>query len=121
IHSIIYYVLLNLAIIVGSYIIIKYQIVKYKDIHLKIEQKEEKKEMLKYNTALTVFPALGLVFGGLVGKTEILKYYVVIGLNILFMLLFVYFAAKFIHRYFFMKANMRFVSYEEPTKKEKKK
>ena len=121
IHSIMYYVLLNLAIIVGSYIIIKYQIVKYKDIHLKLEQKEKKKITSKDSAVIAITPVLGLMVGRFVGKTEVLKYYYVLAVDIFLIMLFIYFAAKFIHRYFFMKANMRFVSYEEPTKKEKKK
>lgn len=118
IHSIMYYIIVNLVLIIIFYIIIRYQLDKYKEIHVKLKQGNTN-QAKKYGVVIAVVPVIGLILGQFVGRTEVLKYYYVLGVNFFLMLLLFYIGVKFIHKYFFMKANMDYVIYQEPSKKEK--
>ncbi|MBU5465369.1 hypothetical protein KQI49_00825 [Virgibacillus sp. MSJ-26] len=120
IYSIMYYIILNFAIIISSYVIIKYQITKFKDIHLKLKYSDKNNKNSRYATVIAIVPALGYIVGQFVGEAEILKYYYVLGVDFFLTLLCVYIATKFIHRYYFMKANMDYVVFQKPNKREKK-
>lgn len=115
ITSVLYYVSINVIILISSSILIKYQIDKYSGDPTK---KRVKKIPSQITIALySVAPAIGLMLAYATADTVILKHYATMGVVFSFLLLFVYFAAKFTHRYFFMKANMDYVKFEQPSKK----
>lgn len=117
ISSVLYYVTINVVIFIASYLIIKYQIDKYTGDPTK---ERVKKNPSQFTIALySGAPAVGLILAYATGDTAVLKHYVTLGFILLFLLFFVYFAAKFTHRYFFMKVNIDYVTLEQPSKKEK--
>lgn len=117
ISFVLYYVMINVIIFVASYLLIKYQIDKYSGDPTK---ERVKKNPSQFTIALySGAPAVGLILAYATGDTAVLKHYVSLGVSFLFLFFFVYFAAKFTHRYFFMKANIDYVTLEQPSKKEK--
>lgn len=112
--SITYYLFLNLIILIVSFIIIKWQVRKYNNIEFKHDQAENQNRSM---TAIVVVPALGFILGDYISGTTVFKYYYVIGMDLFLLFLFVYIGTKFTHRYFFIKANMDYVTYQKPPKK----
>lgn len=59
--------------------------------------------------------------GYIVGRSTGNNHYIVLLLLVFFMLFSAYMAAKFLYRFFFMKANLAFVKYHPLSNKKKKK
>ncbi|WP_405101049.1 hypothetical protein [Oceanobacillus sp. FSL H7-0719] len=118
ITSVFYYIIINLTTILLAYIFVKYQIDKYAG-----DPTKEKKSgnQSKYMGVLTIAPAIGYILGQSVQETIILKHVISLIVIYFFAILFMYVAAKFLHRYFFMRANMDYVNYHPYSNKEKKK
>lgn len=117
ISSIYYYIVINFVIVILSYILLKYQIDKYSSDPLK---EQESRNQSKYMGLLVVAPAIGYIIGQNTQDTFILKHFIMLVVLYFFILFNVYVAAKFLHRFFFMKANMAYVKFQQPSKKEKK-
>lgn len=116
-----YYVVLNLIIIISSFILVRYQIMKYRDIKKRdIDEEAESLSQSKHLGLLAIFPALGYITGQVTSDTVMLKHYITLTSNIFITLFYVYIAAKFIHKYYFMKANMDYVVFQKPSKRERK-
>ena len=118
ITSVFYYIIIDLAAIISIYILVKYQIDKYAG-----DPTKEKKggNQSKYMGVLTIAPAIGYILGQSVQDTIVLKHVISLAVIYFFAIFFVYVAAKFLHRYFFMRANMDYVNYYPYSNKEKKK
>lgn len=70
---------------------------------------------------LTISPAIGYMVAQSVQETIVLQQFFSLIIVYISVILLMYAAAKFLHRYFFMKANMDFVNYHPYPNKEKKK
>uniref|UniRef100_UPI0009A7543B hypothetical protein n=1 Tax=Paraliobacillus ryukyuensis TaxID=200904 RepID=UPI0009A7543B len=118
ITSVFYYIIINLAAIISTYTLVKYQINKYAG-----DPTKEKKSgnQSKYMGVLTIAPAIGYILGQSVQNTIVLKNAITLVVIYFFSIFFVYTAAKFLHRYFYMRANRDYVSYQPYSNKEKKK
>jgi len=117
ITSIYYYIVINFVTIFISSILVKYQIDKYSRDPLK---EQESGNQSKYIGLLALAPAIGYMLGQSAQDTFILKHFIALVVFYFFTLLNVYVAAKFIHRYYFMKANMDYVVFQKPSKRERK-
>lgn len=100
------------------YICVKYQINKYAGDPTK-ERKQSNQS--KYMGVLTAAPAIGYILGQSMQETIVLKHIISAVVIYSFSILFMYIGARFLHRYFFMKANMDYVNYHPYSNKEKKK
>src|SRR5699024_10904098 len=118
ITTVLYYVIINLASVILMYICVKYQIDKCAGDPTK-ERKRHNQS--KYMGILTAAPAIGYIFGQSVQETVVLKHVISAAVIYFFAILLMYIAAKFLHRYFFMRANMVYVNYQPYFNKEKKK
>src|SRR5699024_6573748 len=118
ISSLLYYVVINLATITLIYICIKYQFNKYGGDPTK---ERKRGNQSKYIGVLTVAPAIGLILGQSIQETVILKHVISTAVIYFFSILLFFIAAKFIHRYFFMKVNMKYVIYQPISNKEREK
>lgn len=116
--SVFYYIIINLTSILLTYILVKYQIDKYAG-----DPTKEKKigNQSKYMGLLTASPAIGYMTAQSVQETIVLKQVFALIIVYIFVILLMTVAAKFLHRYFFMKANMAYVNYQPLSQKEKKK
>src|SRR5690625_3357094 len=117
ITSIYYYIVINFVTIFISSILVKYQIDKYSRDPLK---EQESGNQSKYIGLLALAPAIGYMLGQSAQDTFILKHFIALVVFYFFTLLNVYVAAKFIHRYYFMKANMFYVVVRIRSKRERK-
>lgn len=118
ITSPLYYIVINLATILLMYILIKYQIDKYAGDPTK-ERKNGNQP--KYMGTLSAASAIGYMLGQSVRETIILQNVLLLISIYIFIIFMLYGAAKFLHRYFFMKANMDYVNYHPYTNKEQQK
>lgn len=119
--TILYYVIMNALTLSSMYFIIRNQIVKYRNINYGDESgKRRENKQSKYTGILVVVPVIGYFLGQNVSRSSLFEYFYTIGISFFFTLLSVYIGAKFVHKYFFMKANMNYVRYEKPSKQEKK-
>ncbi|MBP1971414.1 hypothetical protein J2Z83_003553 [Virgibacillus natechei] len=118
ITSVFYYIIINLTAILLTYILVKYQIDKYAG-----DPTKEKKSgnQSKYLGLLTIAPAIGYILAQSVQETVVLKHVFSLIVVYFFAIFLVYAAAKFLHRYFFMRENMDYVNYHPLSNKEKKK
>ncbi|HLR52730.1 MAG TPA: hypothetical protein VK072_07645 [Candidatus Avamphibacillus sp.] len=66
-------------------------------------------------------PGMAYLLTVITKRIEGLNEFLTIASFYFFIIFCAYFAAKFLHRYFFMKANMKYVSYQPITAKERKK
>ena len=78
------------------------------------------RDQSKYIGLVTVAPAIGYILALIIADTIILKHYVTLGMNFILFLIYGYFGARFLHKYFFMKTNIDYVSFQTPAKKEYK-
>lgn len=115
--SIYFYFFITLSLVILSYLLVKYQIDKYSKDPL---QKPVSQKQSKYLGVAILAPAIGYILGQSVQDTLILKHLIAVIVMYFFVLFNVYIAAKFLHRFFFMKANMDYVTFQKPSKKEKK-
>src|SRR5699024_3833991 len=115
-----------LVTIISAYILLKYQINKYAgDPTKEIKKSNQSKYMLLLSTA----PGLGYLSYQTIKGTGVLESAILTAVIYLFAIFFVvfvyiffvYVAAKFLHRYFFIRTNMKYVTYQPITTKEKKK
>ncbi|GGB34744.1 hypothetical protein GCM10011409_10240 [Lentibacillus populi] len=118
ITSVFYYIVINLTSILLTYIFVKYQIDKYSGDPTKEKKRGNKS---KYMGALAIAPAIGYMLGQSVQETIVLKFVIALIVIYFFAIFLVYAAAKFLHRYFFMKANMDYVNYHPYSNKKKEK
>ncbi|WP_026909133.1 hypothetical protein [Paucisalibacillus globulus] len=117
INSILYYGLINLSLLITSYILVKYQIDKYSGDPTKEGKKHDQS---KYMGLLSVSPAIGYLLALSTKGNSTLQLAIMMIMIFFLILLYVYVAAKFIHRYYFMKTNIDIVILQTPTKKEYK-
>lgn len=118
ITSAFFYVIMILVTIISAYILLKYQINKYAgDPTKEIKKSNQSKYMLLLSTA----PGLGYLSYQTIKGTGVLESAILTAVIYLFAIFFVYVAAKFLHRYFFIRTNMKYVTYQPITTKEKKK
>src|SRR5699024_915986 len=89
IQSIMYYVFLNIIIVIVFYIIIRREVNKYENIGLS-NTHDEKSNHKAYMIAIAIVPALGFIAGDYISGTSVFKYYYVIGMDLFLMFLFVY-------------------------------
>src|SRR5699024_12487164 len=118
IFSLFFYIIINVTSIVLIYFCIKYQFNKYG----RDPTKERKRgNQSKYIGVLTVAPAIGLILGQSIQETVILKHVISTVVIYFFSILLFFIAAKFLHRYFFIKVNMKYVIYQTIFNKERAK
>lgn len=118
ITSLFYYIIINVATILLMYILVKYQIDKYAG-----DPTKEKKigNQSKYMGLLTASPGIGYMVAQSVQETIVFKHVFAIIIVYISAILLLTIAAKFLHRYFYMRANMDYVNYHPYSNKEKKK
>jgi len=118
ITSIFYYIVINLASILLTCYLVKYQIDKYTG---DLTKEREHSNQVKYMGLLTIAPALGYIVTQGLRDTVILQVVLALISMYIFLIFMVYAAAKFLHRFFFIKKNMKYVKYYPISDKEKKK
>ena len=118
ISSSLFYMIVNITFLIMSYILIKYQIIRYSENQRKEQQKSDQS---KYIGLMIISPAIGLILFQLTKDTSLLQLTIMVALIYLLSLFYVYVAAKFIHKYLFMKVNIDYVTFQTPIKKEYKK
>src|SRR5699024_4299213 len=118
ITSVVSHIIIILTTILSVYILVKYQIKKYASDTIK-ERKES--NQYKYTGVLSATPGIAYLFTVITKRIYGLNDVLHIFSIYLFVIFCAYFAAKFLHRYFFMKANMKYVRYQPITAKERKK
>lgn len=118
ITSSLYYIVLIVTTLILYYVFIKHQIDKYAG-----DPTKERKRMnqSKFYPLLAAAPANGYNFHSSIQDTYMIKHIVALVCVYFFSLFFMYLAAKFIHRYFFIRVNMNFVNYYPLTYKKRKK
>ncbi|WP_026909132.1 hypothetical protein [Paucisalibacillus globulus] len=117
ISSVIYYSVLTLTLLMSSIILIKYQIDKYAG---DLTKEKKSRDQSKYIGLVTVAPAIGYILALITADTTILKHSVTLGMNFILFLIYGYFGARFLHKYFFMKTNIDYVNFQMPAKKDYK-
>ncbi|MBY7142364.1 hypothetical protein KFZ56_04495 [Virgibacillus sp. NKC19-3] len=118
ITSLFYYIIMNVASIVLMYIYVRYQINKYAGDPTR---ERKRSNQSKYMGLLTASPAIGYILGQSMQETTVLKHVFATVVIYFFVILFMYIASKFLHRYFFIRANMDYVNYHPYSNKEKNK
>ncbi len=118
ITSVFLYIIMVLTIFICIYILIKYQINKFSHNPTK-ERKGT--DQYKYMGLLSASPGLGYLFFVLVKDNSILDDMVTIVIVYFFAIICTTVAAKFLHRYIFMKTNIKYVKYQPINAKERKK
>ncbi|GAA5417019.1 hypothetical protein Pryu01_02080 [Paraliobacillus ryukyuensis] len=118
ITSVFYYIMINVATILFMYILVKYQIDRYTGDPTK--EKKIRSES-KYMGLLSASPGIGYILAQSVQETVVLKHVFSLIVVYFFAIFLAYAAAKFLHRYFYMRANRDYVSYQPKSNKEKKK
>lgn len=112
--SMLYYIIMVLILVISSIFIIKSQLDTYK----RDPCEELDKQSSKYKGLLYIGPGLGIVLAGVTRDTNVyIETFTTIGIIFILFLLYVYFAARFIHKYLFMKANVHLVTFQRPSKK----
>lgn len=121
IEAVSYYVISTL-IFIGVFVgFVFYQTKKYANIEDKISKNKKKNQNAKYAAVIAIFPALGYSVSQLaMDQSDLIMYGVMYFVFWIFVVLMIYFAARFLHQYVYMKLNMRFVIFENPGKKEMK-
>lgn len=117
ITSLFYYIVISVSTILLVYIFVKYQIDKFSGDPT---QERKKSNQSKYMGLLSAAPGLGYLFSISMRDSPLELIFNVLCVYFFAMFL-AYFAAKFIHRYFFMKTNMEYVTYQPTTYKKRKK
>ena len=113
-----YYMIICLVLIVSTVFVIQLQINKYKGDP---KGKGQVKKKFKYKSLLYIGPGLGVVIAGLTRDTNIyIETIATIGIIFMMYLVYVYFASRFIHKYFFIKTNIHLVTFQKPSKKQDK-
>lgn len=120
ISSTFYYALLFIGLLAMFAILVFYQIKKYSNITGKSKQDGKLGLLHQLGIVLAVFPALGYSFFQGIKHNEILMNSVLLVISIFLSGFGAYMAAKQIHKYFFMKANMHFVRFIKPGGKKKR-
>ncbi|MEC2159606.1 hypothetical protein [Virgibacillus halodenitrificans] len=120
-----YYVISTILYLLITGILVSYQFYKYSSIKKKtmqsVRKEREKESSNKYGYVIVLFPALGYTLSQTVMKqSDVAMYSLVYFAFLLLSIVLAYFAAKYLHKYFFMKANMEFVRFQTPSKKEMK-
>src|SRR5690625_1742763 len=117
ISALIYYIVINMILVISIYFFIKYQTDKFSR-----DPTEEQNRANPYKNAafLSTVPILGSVIGQQLTDNDPLEFFIILGLIFFIYYFHVYAAAKFMHRYFFIKENFAYMSYEKPTKTERK-
>lgn len=118
VSSVFYYIIINLATILLLYILVKYQLDRYAGDPTK---EKKNRNQSKYMGLLTASPAIGYIIGQSVQETVVFKQVFAVIIVYMSVILFMTVAAKFLHRYFFMKANMAYVNYQPYSNKKTKK
>jgi len=118
ITSTVFYIIIAIVTIVLVYILVKYQLHKYSGDPIK-ERKES--NQYKYMGLVTASPGIGYLFYVLIEKNTMLEDIISMVSIYYFAIICSYTAAKFLHRYFFMKANMNYVIYQPHGNKKKEK
>ena len=112
--SILYYIIIVLILVISSVFMIKSQLDTYK----RDPCEELDKPPSNYKGLLYIGPGLGIVLAGVTRDTNVyIETFTTIGIIFMLYLLYIYFAARFIHKYLFMKANMHLVTFQKPSKK----
>jgi len=117
ISALIYYIVINMILVISIYFFIKYQTDKFSR-----DPTEEQNRANPYKNAafLSTVPILGSVIGQQLTDNDPLEFFIILGLIFFILYFHIYAAAKFMHRYFFIKRNFAYMSYEKPSKKERK-
>src|SRR5690625_5163541 len=117
ISALIYYIVINMLLVISTYFFIKYQIDKFSR-----DPTEEQNRANPYKNSafLSTVPILGSVIGRKLTDIDPLEFLFILGLIFFIYYFHVFAAAKFMHRYFFIKENFAYMSYEKPSKKERK-
>lgn len=121
ITSKVYYVFLSFAFLAIFFVIVRHQIKKYSNLSEKIKEEYKAGYLEKFGPAISVVPALGYIFAQNTKDNEIIMYSVLLLIAIGLASFGAYMGAKQFHKYFFMKANMRFVHLQKPDKKTQQK
>src|SRR5699024_2589061 len=117
ITSVVSYIILTLATIMSAYILVRYQIKKYaKDPTIEVEESNQN----KYIGLLSATPGMAYLFTVITKRIEGLNDVLAVGSVYFFIIFCAYFSAKFLHRYFFMRANMKYVTYQPISNKKRK-
>ena len=113
----IYYIVINMLLVISTYFFIKYQIDKFSR-----DPTEEQNRANPYKNSafLSTVPILGSVIGRQLTDIDPLEFFIILGLIFLTYCFHVYAAAKFMHRYFFIKRNFAYVAYKKPLKRDRK-
>ena len=110
IASMVYYSILCLVLVASTVLVIQSQLNKYKSDPT---EKDQVNKRSKYKSLLYIGPGLGIVIAGVTRDTNIyVETFATIGIIFILYLVYVYFASRFIHKYFFIKKNMHLVTFQ---------
>lgn len=116
-----YYVFTTIIYLIIAVILVFYQIRKYAIIKKKTKEGKGR-SIAQYTSIAAIAPAIGYILAqNVIKKSEILMHMTLIIIFYSFSIFFAYIAAKYFHKFYFMKANMHFVTFQKPSKKEMKK
>lgn len=115
ITSILYCIPMCLVLVVSTFFVIQSQLHKYKG---NPKEQVQVNKQFKYKSLLYIGPSLGVVIAGVTRDTNMyIETIATIGIIFMLYLVYVYFASRFIHKYFFIKANMHVVTFQKPSNK----
>lgn len=117
ITSVVPHIIITVITSTSVYILVRYQIKKYSGNPTK-ERKSS--DQYKYMGVLSATPGMAYLFTVITQRIEGLNDVLTIIAVYSLIIFCAYFAAKFLHRYFFMKANMKYVKYQPISAKERK-
>lgn len=105
-------------IVIVSFVIVKMQINK---ISKAPDGPDQHGNPSKYRGLLYIAPGLGIVLAAISRRNTFIEDYVTIGMIFILYLVYIFLAAKFIHKYLFIKANISYARFQKTSKKEKAK
>ncbi|MCA0993820.1 hypothetical protein [Pseudalkalibacillus hwajinpoensis] len=113
-----YYVVLSVVHIIISLYLIQYQVEKYSKIDYKRNESEKWYKRGSLLSLLTSGSGIGYVLFQTTKDSETAMHSLFLCVSIFFTCFLAYFAAKFTHKYFFIKLNRRLVDINTPTKRQ---
>ncbi len=120
ITSIWYYIIFLVVHIIITTVLIQYQIAKYSEIDYKRNESEKWYNSGRFVPLLISGPGIGYILFQTTKDSETAMHSIFLCVSISFTFLLVYFAAKFIHKYLFIKTNKRLISFSQPADKKKR-
>ena len=112
-----FYIVFSIVHLILIAVLVQFQIEKYSEINYKRNETNQWYNNTRFIPLLSAAPGIGYIIFQASKGSEKGMHSVFLIATIIFTLFLSYFAAKYIHKFFFMKTNMRLVFFNKPSDK----